>query len=215
MKIYDMLSYHQNEVPDVAKKRMSTILSFLKEKNLLADGIVNLALSQIDETILNEKGKAFLDMSMDTIRNINVDELRITLDKLYTEFQKAYGMNVMENAIVVEASYFKNIEVAIKAINDFLGSGFKNQNFPMLNDDFELDSNIQSFINTFKKVSPNWISNPENVENAIEFIMTAHEENTSEQSTYSKLVAEDNTQAIDTIESFIAYKKLLQGHSSG
>lgn len=209
MKIYDMLSYHQNEVPDVAKKRISTILSFLKEKNLLVDGIVNLALSQIDETILNEKGKAFLDMSMDTIRNINVDDLRITLDKLYTEFQKAYGMNVMENAIVVEASYFKNIEVAIKAINDFLGSGFKNQNFPMLNDDFELDSNIQSFINTFKKVSPNWISNPENAENAIEFIMTTHEENTSEQSTYSKLVAEDNTQAIDTIESFIAYKKLL------
>ena len=49
----------------------------------------------------------------------------------------------MENAIVAEASYFSNIETAIKSINDYFSSDFKNQNFPMLNDDFELDSNIQ------------------------------------------------------------------------
>lgn len=208
MKIYDMLTWHQNENPDISKSRMSGILGFLKEKNLLVDDNVNLALSQIDESILNEKGKAFLDTAIDSIRAIGVADLRAALDNLYNNFQRDYGKNIMENAIVVEASYFSNIEVAIKAINDFFGSGFKNQNFPMLNDDFELDSNIQSFINTFKKVSPNWITNPENVENAITVIMAEHEENTSDQSTYSKLSAENKTEMIDVIDTFIAYKKL-------
>ena len=146
MKIYDMLTWHKNENPDITKARMSTILGFLKEKNLLANDIVNLALSQIDDSILNEKGKAFLDSSIDKIRTIDIDQLKATLDALYNEFQRDYGKAVMDNAIVVENSYFSNIEIAIKAINDFLGSGFKNQNFPMLNDDFELDSNIQAFI---------------------------------------------------------------------
>ena len=138
-----MLSYHQNEVPEIAKTRLSGIISFLKEKNLLVNDNVNLASSQIDETILNEKGKAFLDTAMEVVRNIKVDELRSTLDKLYDQFQRAYGKNIMENAIVAEASYFSNIETAIKSINDYFSSDFKNQNFPMLNDDFELDSNIQ------------------------------------------------------------------------
>lgn len=208
MKIYDMLSYHQNEVPEIAKTRLSGIISFLKEKNLLVNDNVNLASSQIDETILNEKGKAFLDTAMEVVRNINVDELRSTLDKLYDQFQRAYGKNIMENAIVAEASYFSNIETAIKSINDYFSSDFKNQNFPMLNDDFELDSNIQSFINTFKKIPPTWISNPDEIENAISVILEEHEKNTSEQSTYSKLVAENKTEIVDLIESFIAYKKL-------
>ena len=208
MKIYDMLTWHKNENPDITKARMSTILGFLKEKNLLANDIVNLALSQIDDSILNEKGKAFLDSSIDKIRTIDIDQLKATLDALYNEFQRDYGKAVMDNAIVVENSYFSNIEIAIKAINDFLGSGFKNQNFPMLNDDFELDSNIQAFINTFKKVPPDWISNPENIENAIGMIMEIHNQNNSEESTYSKLMAEGKTDVIDVIDSFIAYKKL-------
>lgn len=208
MKIYDTLSWHRNEITDVAKARIAAVLAFLKEKNLLAGDNVNLASSQIDDSIVNEKGKAFLDTAIDSVRNAKVDELRPILDRLFTEFQRSYGKNVMENAIVAEASYFSNIELAIKAINDYFSSGFKNQNFPMLNDDFELDSNVQSFINTFKKVPPTWISNPEEVENVITTILEAHEENTSEQSTYSKLAAENKTDLVDIIDAFIAYKKL-------
>ena len=206
MKIYDNLSMHAGEPAGTSLQRMNIVFSFLKDKGLV---ITDTMKDQIDDSMLNEKGKAYMDRVSDSIRAIAPNELQIQLDQLYESFEKEYNAAVSADSIVVEAKYFTNIEIAIKSINEYFASNFTKQDFVMINEDVEIESNILGFINTCKKVDPVMISNPDAVYNVIEEINNeAQEVDDPNNSPYQVWVSEDNTKMLDLVESFIAFKKI-------
>ena len=56
MKIYDNLSMHAGEPAGTSLQRMNIVFSFLKSKGLV---ITDTMKDQIDDSMLNEKGKAY------------------------------------------------------------------------------------------------------------------------------------------------------------
>lgn len=65
MKIYDNLSMHAGEPAGTSLQRMNIVFSFLKSKGLV---ITDTMKDQIDDSMLNEKGKAYMDRVSDSIR---------------------------------------------------------------------------------------------------------------------------------------------------
>lgn len=56
--------------------------------------------------------------------------------------------------IIINKEYFDNIGTAINSINDFISSGFTKKNFPMVEDDVQLDGTILGILSWLNNVDP-------------------------------------------------------------
>jgi len=72
----------------------------------------------------------------------------------------------------VDPVYFENIEKAITSLNDFFKSNFKQKNFPIDDDDddMELEPCLSSIIRWINYVDPSWIDNTSKMEETLDNI---------------------------------------------
>lgn len=65
--------------------------------------------------------------------------------------------------IIINKEYFDNIATAINSINDFVSSGFTKKNFPMVEDDMQLDGTILGILSWLNNVDPELVSDSSNL----------------------------------------------------
>lgn len=79
----------------------------------------------------------------------------------------------MAESILVKKSYFTNADTAADAINKFIGSNYKEKNFPVLDDSSEMDPSIVNILNTLNSVEPSWVTDPSKFEDASNDLKTS------------------------------------------
>lgn len=65
--------------------------------------------------------------------------------------------------IIINKEYFDNIATAINSINDFVASGFTKKNFPMIEDDIQLDGTLLGIISWLNNVDPELVADSSNL----------------------------------------------------
>lgn len=112
--------------------------------------------------------------------------------------------------ITIKKEYFDNIETAVKSLNNFFGSDYKTKDFPMIESNEQLDATILSILSWMNNVDPTWIDNSDKIESVIERINRFADERDEEDDAdvLTQLTNDNNTSALDLINSFIGYKML-------
>lgn len=110
--------------------------------------------------------------------------------------------------IIIKKEYFDNIQVAINSINDFFSSNFKSKNFPIINDDYQIEPTIEKIINNLNFVEPSWLDNPEKVNDVVQAINETIENINPVDGVYNTILVSNNKVVIDHINAYMGYKTL-------
>ena len=111
----------------------------------------------------------------------------------------------MEN-IIVKKSYFDNIETAINSLNQFFSSNFKQKNFPVIDNDYQLDDTISKILGLMNGVESSWIENTDEVERIVDAINAVSEK--YDDHPYEQICDNNDSVTIDHIDAFISFKAL-------
>lgn len=125
--------------------------------------------------------------------------------------------------IVVDKSYFDNIKIAIDAMNNFFASGFKTKDFPVVNNDFQLDRILSRTLSWLNNIEPSWVDDPKKAVDALETLRSIVQkqaatpgdvqeavEETSPDPTnpWVKIISGEDKMTSDVFHAFIGFKVL-------
>ena len=110
--------------------------------------------------------------------------------------------------IVIKQEYFDNIKVAIDSLNNFFGSNFKTKNFPMIDSNEQLDASMLSILSWMNNVDPTWIEDTEKLNDVIDKINDAAENNEESEDLLTVLTNNNDTSMLDAINAVIGHKML-------
>lgn len=91
----------------------------------------------------------------------------------------------MAESIVVKKTYFTNADTAADAINKFIGSDYKEKNFPIIDDSSEMDASMKDIISSLNSVEPGWV-----------------EDNSKFEATENNVDTPDKANAVDSFKDF-------------
>lgn len=109
--------------------------------------------------------------------------------------------------IIIKKSYFDNIKIVLESLNDFFSSQYRRKNFPVIDSEFQIDSNLVHIISWLNNVEPTMIEDQSKIEGVINQINEAAE-TVDDESPFSKFIADGNTAIIDKVNAFVGYKIL-------
>ena len=78
--------------------------------------------------------------------------------------------------IKVRQQFFDDFMKCVEALNQFFQSGFKTKNFPMIEDEDDVEPTILNILKWMDLINPTWIDNTEQVEDAVEKINKTFED---------------------------------------
>lgn len=110
------------------------------------------------------------------------------------------------NQIIIKKSYFDNIKTSIDSLNSFFSSNFRDKNFPVLDDDFQVDGTIMTILSWLHNVEPAWIDDPSKVESVVGTLNEMAENSSGD--LYTQLLDRNDKVALDHINAFVGYKAL-------
>jgi hypothetical protein len=111
------------------------------------------------------------------------------------------------NKIVVKQVYFDNIQTAVNSLNEFFSSKFTKKDFPMLEEDFQVDQTIVQIVQFLNSVDASWMEDPSHLENAIERLNEVGNELNG--GGMEELLNRNDKATLDLFYAFIGYKVLL------
>ena len=109
--------------------------------------------------------------------------------------------------IIIKKSYFDNIKIVLESLNDFFSYQYRRKNFPVIDSEFQIDSNLVHIISWLNNVEPTMIEDQSKIEEVINQINEAAE-TVDDESPFSKFIADGNTAIIDKVNAFVGYKIL-------
>ena len=115
--------------------------------------------------------------------------------------------------IKVRNHYFTNFMKCTNALNEFFSSGYQTKNFPMIEDDDDVEPSMLHILKMMDMIDPTWIDNPENIETSIEEINDATKDISEDEDNDSNEIDQDIQEKIDSL---VAYKMLqfMSNHKS-
>ena len=110
--------------------------------------------------------------------------------------------------IIIKQTYFTNAQTAINSLNEFFSSGFKTRNFPVLDNDFQLEPAIEKVISRLSSVDPTWIDDESKLTAIVASLNEACRSVDPVNGVYQSIVDSNNEALIGTIDSYIGFKYL-------
>lgn len=110
--------------------------------------------------------------------------------------------------IIIKQSYFTNAQTAINSLNEFFSSGFKTRNFPVLDNDFQLEPAIEKIVSRLSSVDPTWIDDESKLTAVISSLNESCRAIDPTDGVYQTIVNSNNEALIGTIDSYIGFKYL-------
>ena len=110
-------------------------------------------------------------------------------------------------AIKVNNMYFVNFMKCVDALNSFFSSGYKTKNFPMIEDEDDIEPTILHIIKMMNNIDPAWIDNAEKIEDVIDTINRSTESIVFDESNEEGDINIDQS-ITELAEEFVSYKML-------
>ena len=110
--------------------------------------------------------------------------------------------------IIIKQNYFTNAQTAINSLNDFFSSGFKTRNFPVLDNDFQLEPAIEKIISRLSSVDPTWIDDDNKLSAVIASLNESCKAIDPVDGVYQTIVNSNNEALLGTIDAYIGFKYL-------
>lgn len=110
--------------------------------------------------------------------------------------------------IIIKQNYFTNAQTAINSLNEFFSSGFKTRNFPVLDNDFQLEPAIEKIVSRLSSVDPTWIDDESKLTTIITSLNESCRAIDPTDGVYQTIVNSNNEALIGTIDSYIGFKYL-------
>lgn len=110
--------------------------------------------------------------------------------------------------IIIKQNYFTNAQTAINSLNEFFSSGFKTRNFPVLDNDFQLEPAIEKIISRVSSVDPTWIDDDSKLTTVIASLNDACKSINPVDGVYQSIIDSNNESLIETIDAYIGFKYL-------
>ena len=120
--------------------------------------------------------------------------------------------------IVINKAYFDNIKIAIDAMNNFFASGFKTKDFPVVNNDFQLDRILSRTLSWLNNIEPSWVDDPNKAIETLDTLKSIVSKETVKEAVeevppdpenpWVRIISGEDKTASDMFHAFIGFKVL-------
>jgi len=114
----------------------------------------------------------------------------------------------MSKNIIIKNEYFTGIQTAINSLNEFIQSGFKVRNFPVLDEDYQLEPIVERVMTRLETVDPTWLEDESKVNAVIQMINDTIQDINPADGVYETIVNSNNDTLTGAIDSYVGFKML-------